>query len=169
MATGCAECGRHVDPGRRCPYCGSYRPLPHRLLRYASLLLAGIGLAALYLAARGREAPTVRIGDITPLMGFANIAVTGCVTRTPFIGAAGDYVMFRVDDGTGELQVLAHGAVAAALIAAHRIPAAGRAVRVSGEIGLSARRGTRLYLRDARDLTEPTMPTPTPMPTAAEP
>ncbi len=127
----------------------------------AAVLLASIGLLALYLTARAQQAAPVRIGDITPLMGFANVTVTGRVTRTPFVGEAGDYVMFRVDDGSGELRIAAHDAVAEALIARNQLPVAGSDIRLSGELSISARRGTRLYLRDAADLVLTAIPSPT--------
>ncbi len=152
MSAGCTTCGRHVDAGHRCPYCGACRPLPHRLLRIVALVLSVLGLVALYLAARARAPERVRIGDITPLMGFATVTVAGHVTRAPYLGDAGDFLMFRVDDGSGELQVVARETVAETLIAANGVPAAGDGVCVSGELGLSARRGARLYLRTTNDL-----------------
>lgn len=65
----CPSCERFIGPVDACPYCGadSVRSPAMRFLRRGTLALGMAGLFFLYLHARGRQPPGVRIGDITPL------------------------------------------------------------------------------------------------------
>ncbi len=63
--THCPSCGRYVGPHEACPYCGA--PLTGRTsirgVKIVAILLATVGLAALWFAATRAEVPLIQIGQ----------------------------------------------------------------------------------------------------------
>jgi len=150
----CPSCERFIGPARSCRYCGEPgRPDPVlRFLRLGAVLLATLGLFFLLLMARTRAPAAVSIGDISPLMSFATVCVSGRVARTPYVSSdtgGVDYISFLVDDGTGSLRVAARGRVADSLARADRIPRRDSRVEVTGILRTESGGKFRLYLRSA--------------------
>ena len=153
----CPGCERFIGPADACPYCGAdAAPRPgFRFLRYASLLLAVLGLAFLYLSTTRRDIPLVRIADITPLMNYASVRVAGTVVGNPYVKQANgvvDYVAFTLDDGSGRLRVTADGRVARALASRRTLPGAGSRVGAAGSLSVPAEGVARLRLQAADQL-----------------
>jgi len=146
----CPVCERFIGPADVCPYCGedSARPPVWRWMKRGAWLLALIGLAWLYAAARGRNLEAVQIGRITPMMNFAYVRVTGTVVTRPYV-ARGDggveYLSFVLNDGTGRLRVAAYGDVARELAGEDRLPKRDDEVEVAGSLRITA--GDRIRLR----------------------
>lgn len=135
----CPACERFIGPATRCPYCDSDANTPPvlRAMRIGALVLAGAGLALLFVMARYSRADIVRVGDITPMMNYAFVSVSGEVERKPYIGyrtGVVDYVAFTITDESGALRVVANGPVARALSEGGRLPAARDRVTVSGTL-----------------------------------
>jgi len=149
-AATCPSCDRFIGPADRCPYCGadSAKAPILRHLRVAALGLAAVGLVFLYLMARAKETPAVRIGEISPAMNFATVRVSGVVSGV-FVGDENgriNYVSFYLADPSGELQVKAYRGVAAALAGKGRVPARGSSVEVTGNLRVAADGKIRLFL-----------------------
>ena len=150
-AAHCPSCERFIGPADVCPYCGanSAKPPLLRLLRYAALALALIGLFFLYLMARHRNMPVVKAGEISPMMNFATVRVVGKLARKPYTAYEDgqvDYLSFLVDDGSGKVRVQAYGDVARLLVASNLLPRVGTMVDVTGSIKVSAGKAPRLRL-----------------------
>jgi len=153
----CPSCERFIGPADTCPYCDadSARGSVHRILRLAALILGVGGLAFLYFAAISRELPVIQIGDITPMMNFAHVRVSGTVVRDAFVGRrddAVDYISFTIDDGTGRIPVAAYKKVAEIIMARKVIPTKGADVDVSGTLSVSANGVMRLRLQSAAEM-----------------
>ena len=149
----CGGCGRPLEPGRRCPFCRTWQPLPHRALRFIALALGTVGLAALLLYHRGRTPREVCITAITPRMHHAAVTVTVAVTHPPWHAPAGDYASLRVvGKADAPLRIQAYGTAIEAL-QPPRAPAAGDRVQATGVLRLAAGREPRLILRGPEDLT----------------
>jgi hypothetical protein len=153
----CPSCERFIGAVEVCPYCGadSVRRPQLRFLRYASLTLAVLGLLFLYLAAVGRDAPAIRIGDITPFMHYAGVRLAGTVPRPPYVARENGriaYASFILDDNSGQLRVTADGDVAQGLLDQRRLPAEGARVEATGNLSVAADGAPRLRLRKAEHL-----------------
>ena len=136
----CPACERFIGPLDTCPYCDSPSPKPFslRFLRFASLALAVIGMAALYLMARQNQTTIVAIGAVTPVMNSAYVRVSGMVVATPKARLAGTaYISFPISDGSNRLTVLAFNRCASALIAATNVPQKGAVVEVAGIVSIN--------------------------------
>lgn len=135
------------------PVCGSQvkRPLRIRVLQYASLVLAVAGLVLLYLFSLNRDVPLVRIGDITPVMNFATVRISGEVTRDAYIFESGG-IVFNIKDGSGEIAVMGGRAQADALEAAGKLPRRGDQVEVAGSLSVSADQEVKLRMQSADQL-----------------
>lgn len=148
----CPSCERFMGPAAVCPYCDAdsrHHPFVRRI-RYSALFLALAGLVLLYVMARHRDTPLVRVGQINPAMNFGCVRVNGTVSRRPYVSREADrvdYVSFLVDDGTGSLRVAAYRDVARVLEAADRLPTKGQSVEVSGVLTVSGDGDLRLRLR----------------------
>ena len=147
----CPSCERFIGPADVCPYCDadSAKPPIVRLLRLVALVLALAGLAFLYLAATSKELPMVRISEITPMMNFAQAQVAGSVQKSPYVGekkGTVDYISFPINDGSGELRVVAYGAVAKSLKDKGLLPVKGNSVEVAGSLDVTADDQPRLRL-----------------------
>lgn len=147
----CPSCERFIGPIDVCPYCGadSARLPILRHLRRAALLLAVLGLAALYCFARHSHPPMVKMSAISPAMNFAVVRVSGQVSGAARFFREGeevDHVEFSVGDGTNRVRVVAEGTVARALAANGGVPDAGEWVDVTGTLNVSAEAPPRLRL-----------------------
>jgi hypothetical protein len=156
-AARCPSCERYIGPVGSCPYCGtdSDRPPAIRALRLAALTLAGVGLLFLYLMGRHRDTPLMTIGDITPMMNYATVRISGAVERSPYVSRRGgtvEYLSFQVDDGTGALRVSAEDDVAAELDTRQLTPQRGQHVEVTGRLTVKADGKHQLRLQSAGDV-----------------
>ena len=153
----CPSCERFIGPASTCPYCeaDSAQPPVWRILRYSALFLSLVGLVFLYLMARFREIPVIRIVDVNPMMNFGQVRVVGEVARNPFVSkdkADPDYVSFLVDDGSGQLRVAAYREVARDLLASNAVPRKGTTVDVTGSLNVAADGNHKLRLQSAAQL-----------------
>jgi hypothetical protein len=139
----CPSCERFIGPADVCPYCDadSARPPILRVLRWMAFVLAVGGLIFLYAAARAKEVSVVTISHITPMMNFAQVQIAGTVQKDAYVGrtnGAVDYVSFIVNDGSGELRVVAYDSVAKDLERKSLIPRKGDIVEVHGSLTATA-------------------------------
>ncbi len=157
IAAVCPGCNRYIGPVAQCPYCHSDASpsLMLRILRIGSVVLAVAGLALLYLAVTHRELPIQKIGEITPLMNYAYVRLSGTVPRDAYVGREDDaveYVAFSVEDGTGTIRVKARDGVAHKLSEMERIPQAGMPVDVVGRLRVVKGSKAEMRLGSARQL-----------------
>ncbi|HOD99783.1 MAG TPA: hypothetical protein PLD40_00550 [Kiritimatiellia bacterium] len=134
----CINCGRFVGAVSKCPYCGAKveKRMSLVAVRWAAVLLATIGLFLLYLMAKYREIPVVKLGDVTPTMNFAQIRIEGQAqsdARTFRNGGMG----FTVSDGTGVIMVFMSPKQAKDLAASDRVPKAGDKVNFAGGLSVA--------------------------------
>lgn len=133
-----------------CPYCDcpANRPVTLKALRYVSLILAVGGLALLYLAAIGREAPLLEINSITPMQNFAYIKVTGKASGVskPPRDQPIDYVSFKLTSGSNSLTVAAYDDCARKLFETGTLPGPGDEVEVTGSVNVNSTGRKRLTL-----------------------
>lgn len=145
--------GDGVGGGEEYPVCGAQvqRPLRIRLLRYASLLLASVGLVLLYLYSLDQDIPSVRVGEITPAMNFACVRMAGEVTADAYVFKSGG-VVFNLRDSSGEIAVMGGRAQAEALASAGKLPRRGDRVEVTGALSVSAGQDPKLRMQSAARL-----------------
>ncbi len=132
----CPSCGRFVGPYTTCPYCGAKLGgrISVRAVKIAAILLATVGLLALWWLARRMDIPTVSAADALGTMNMAYVRVQGRVTRSLSYDPASGYLAFWLDDGTGEVRVSSYRDVTQALLAAGKVPALGDDVTVAGTL-----------------------------------
>ncbi|HNT76146.1 MAG TPA: hypothetical protein PKH77_14115 [Anaerolineae bacterium] len=132
----CPSCGRFVGPYATCPYCGAKQQgrIPVNVVKIAALLLATVGLLALWWIARTAEIPAVTAADAGGTLNMAYVQITGHVARSLSYDPVSGYLAFWVEDGTGEVRVSAYRDVTESLLAAGKIPALGDAVTVAGTL-----------------------------------
>lgn len=132
----CPSCGRFVGPYETCPYCGArLQPrLTLRAVKLAAVLLATVGLLALWWIARQAHIPTLTAAEAQGSMNMAYVQVQGQISRAVTYDPEGSYLAFWVDDGTGEVHVTAYRDVTQALLAAGQVPALGDQVTVAGTL-----------------------------------
>ncbi len=135
-AAHCPSCGRFVGPYATCPYCGAKlgARISVRAVKIAALLLATVGLLALWWLARRMDIPTVSAADALGTMNMAYVRVQGRVTRSLSYDPASGYLAFWLDDGTGEVRVSSYRDVTQALLTAGMVPALGDDVTVAGTL-----------------------------------
>jgi DNA/RNA endonuclease YhcR with UshA esterase domain len=135
-AAHCPSCGRFVGPYATCPYCGAKLAgrIPVRAVKLAALLLATVGLFALWWMARLMDIPTVSAADALGTMNMAYVRIEGHISRSVSYDPASGYLAFWLDDGTGEVHVSSYRDVTEALLAAGRIPALGDEAAVAGTL-----------------------------------
>ncbi|WP_322797812.1 hypothetical protein, partial [Thermoflexus sp.] len=87
-----------------------------------ALALALAGLFSLWLQVRLQPIPTRSLSELQsePLAGY--VRVQGTVAEPPRWDPKGPRLLFRLNDGTADLRVLASGSVATALQRQERIP-----------------------------------------------
>jgi len=134
--THCPSCGRYAGPYEACPYCGAHltRRTPIRVVKIAAILLATVGLAALWFAATRAEVPLIQIGQAGATMNMAYVRLEGHCTRAPSYDPESDYLSFWIEDDTGEIRVSAYRAETQQIIAEGRVPALGDLVEVAGTL-----------------------------------
>ncbi len=132
----CPSCGRFVGAQETCPNCGAHlgRRISLRLIQYGAVILAVLGLVALWFAARARDIPVVRIQDISSTMNWAYVKLQGTVIRPPSFDAQTGYLRFWIFDGSGEMMVAAYRNESQALLTAGKVPAMGDEVTVEGTL-----------------------------------
>ncbi|MEA3310419.1 MAG: hypothetical protein U9Q70_13055 [Chloroflexota bacterium] len=132
----CPSCGRFVGPYATCPYCGTHLQgrLSLRMVKLIAILLATVGLVALWWAARQLEIPLLTVEEAQGTMNMAYVRLQGHVSRSLSYDPEGGYLGFWVDDGTGEVRVSAYRDVTAALLASDRVPGLGDTVEVAGTL-----------------------------------
>ena len=99
--------------------------------------------------ARHKEIPVIRVCEITPMMNFAYVRLSGNVERKPFVGKNDgkiDYLSFSINDGTGNLRVAAYDNVAREIVEMNLLPKEGVYVDVAGSLRVEADGRTKLYL-----------------------
>ena len=153
----CPSCERFIGPADVCPYCecDSARKPVFRFMIYGSALLAVVGLFFLYLMAVHSDVPLVRISEITPMMNFGLVRISGVVEKDAFVRKKKGVVeslSFLVDDGSGQLRVVAYGQVAGNLFNEHLVPHGKMSVEVTGSLNFSADGNSKLVLRKAEEL-----------------
>jgi len=153
----CPSCERFIGPVDVCPYCDcdSARKPVFRFMMYGSVLLAVVGMFFLYLMAVHSEVPVVRISEITPMMNFGLVRISGVVEKDAFIRKKKDgveSVSFLVNDGSGQLRVVAYGKVACNLVNEHLVPQEKVSVEVTGSLNVSADGYSKLVLRKTEEL-----------------
>jgi hypothetical protein len=151
----CPSCNRYIGPAGCCPYCTATATASPMLkaIRVTAVLLATAGLLLLYVASRHSDPPLVGISEITPVMNFAHVRVSGTVTKRAYVSKDRGYVGFTIDDGSGRLRVVAYRNVAKTLFADKTLPAGGDEVDVRGSLSVSANSEPKLYLKSTDHLT----------------
>jgi DNA/RNA endonuclease YhcR with UshA esterase domain len=99
-----------------------------------AIALAAGGLALLYVASVSATVPTVRIGQIQAAMNYAYVRIEGIVRRSPAFNPEAESLSFWVDDGSGQMLVMAFRPAGRALIEADRVPSIGDRVAVEGAL-----------------------------------
>ena len=134
----CPSCGRYVGPhgNEACPHCGARltERISIRTVKIVAILLASVGLAVLWFAARRTEVSLIRIEQIGATMNMASVRVAGICSRTPTYDPKSGYLSFWIDDGTGEMRVSAYRAETEQIIAEKRVPALGDRIEVAGTL-----------------------------------
>jgi DNA/RNA endonuclease YhcR with UshA esterase domain len=132
----CPSCGRFAGPYEACPYCGARLSgrISIRVVKIAAVVLATLGLAALWFAATRAEVPLIQIGQAGATMNMAYVRIQGRCTRAPTYDPEGEYLSFWIADETGEMLVSAYRAETHALIEQGRVPALGDWVEVAGTL-----------------------------------
>ncbi|HAL92623.1 MAG TPA: hypothetical protein DCM68_06330 [Verrucomicrobia bacterium] len=135
----CPSCGRFVGAVTKCPYCGSKveKRMSLVLLRWAAVLLATIGLFLLFLMAKHREIPVVKLGDIKPTMNFAQIRVDGVVDSDARTFRTGGGMGFNFSDGTGTIMVFISQRQAQEMVKKNLVPKAGDQVNFAGGLNIA--------------------------------
>ena len=134
----CPSCGRYVGPYFSCPYCGASinKRLSLRFLKYASIVLAVVGLVYLYWIAKNIQAPLVKIAAVRKTMNFALVRVKGNVEGMPYYNSDTRSFSFKLDDGTGKIWVSCYSNVAKELFEKGLIPLPGYRVEVEGPLSV---------------------------------
>ena len=132
----CPSCGRYVGPHEACPYCGAHLTgrTSIRGVKIVAILLATVGLAALWFAATRAEVPLIQIGQAGATMNMAYVRLEGHCTRAPSYDPESDYLSFWIEDDTGEIRVSAYRAETRQIIEQGRVPALGDLVEVAGTL-----------------------------------
>lgn len=132
----CHSCGHFIGPYETCPYCGAKTKgrIPVRIVKIAALILATVGLFALWWAARYTDIPVVSAADAAGTMNMAYVRITGRVARSLSYDPKSGYLAFWVDDGTGEVHISAYRDVTEVVLAAGKTPALGDKVTVAGTL-----------------------------------
>jgi DNA/RNA endonuclease YhcR with UshA esterase domain len=149
----CPSCGRFVGAVTRCPYCGAKveKRMSLVAIRWAAVLLSTVGMFLLYLMAKHRDIPVVKLGDVKATMNFGQIRVVGTVeedARTFRNGGMG----FNVSDGTGTIMVFVSQKQAKDLVDLNSVPRAGDEIDFAGGLNISDDRSS-MRLLSARHVT----------------
>jgi hypothetical protein len=146
----CPACERFIGPADACPYCDadSAKSPALRYLRYAALALAVTGLLLLYRSSGHTGVPRSRISELTPMMNFARVRVSGRILKDPLIirrQGKIDYASFLVDDGSGIAQVVAYRNLARRFEDGLRLPARQMEADITGRLRIDGDGRARVY------------------------
>jgi len=132
----CPSCGRYTGPHEACPYCGARLTgrASIRTVKIIAVILASVGLAALWFAATRAEIPLVQIGQAGATMNMAYVRIEGRCTRAPSYDPDGEYLSFSIEDETGEIRISAYRAETRQIVEEKRTPALGDWVEVAGTL-----------------------------------
>lgn len=84
------------------------RRMAVRGFKYGSLVLAVLGVAVLLAVAQRSQAPKIEIGNLQGTMNWAYVGLEGIVSRPPSLDIESGTLQLWVEDGTGELLVMAY-------------------------------------------------------------
>jgi DNA/RNA endonuclease YhcR with UshA esterase domain len=132
----CPSCGRYVGPYHACPYCGARLTgrISIRVVKIVAILLATVGLVALWFAATRAGVPLIQIQAAGATMNMAYVRLQGRCTRAPSYDPRGETLGFWIEDDTGEMYVSAYRAQTRQILAEGRVPAPGDRVEVAGTL-----------------------------------
>ena len=135
----CPKCGRFVGAVTKCPYCGSKveKRMSLVAIRWAAVLLATVGLFLLFLMAKHREIPLVKLGEVKPTMNFAQIRVEGVVDSDARTFRTGGGMGFNFSDGTGTIMVFISQKQAQEMAEKNLVPKAGDQVNFAGGLNIA--------------------------------
>jgi len=132
----CPSCGRYTGPHEACPYCGARLTgrTSIRTVKIIAVILASVGLAALWFAATRAEIPLVQIGQAGATMNMAYVQIEGRCTRAPSYDPDGEYLSFSIEDETGNIRISSYRAETRQIVEEKRTPALGDWVEVAGTL-----------------------------------
>ena len=135
----CPSCGRFVGAVTKCPYCGAKveKRMSLVAIRWAAVLLSTIGLALLFLMAKYREIPVVKLGEVKATMNFAQIRVEGVAESDARTFRTGGGMGFNFTDGTGTIMVFISQKQAQEMVERNLVPKAGDQVSFAGGLNIS--------------------------------
>ncbi len=135
----CPKCGRFVGAVTKCPYCGSKveKRMSLVAIRWAAVLLSTVGLFLLFLMAKHREIPLVKLGEVKPTMNFAQIRVEGVVDSDARTFRTGGGMGFNFSDGTGTIMVFISQKQAQEMVEKNLVPKAGDQVNFAGGLNIA--------------------------------
>ena len=135
----CPSCGRFVGAVTKCPYCGAKveKRMSLVAIRWAAVLLATVGLFLLFLMAKHRNIPVVKLGDVKPTMNFAQIRVEGVAESDARTFRTGGGMGFNFTDGTGTIMVFISQKQAQEMVERNLVPKAGDQVSFAGGLNIS--------------------------------
>ena len=135
----CPKCGRFVGAVTKCPYCGSKveKRMSLVAIRWAAVLLSTVGLFLLFLMAKHREIPLVKLGEVKPTMNFAQIRVEGVVDSDARTFRTGGGMGFNFSDGTGTIMVFISQKQAQEMVEKNLVPKAGDTVNFAGGLNIA--------------------------------
>ena len=144
----CPSCGRFVGAVTKCPYCGGKveKRMSLVAIRWAAVLLATVGLFLLFLMAKHRNIPVVKLGDVKPTMNFAQIRVEGVAETDARTFRSGGGMGFNFSDGTGTIMVFISQKQAQDMVARNLVPKAGDQVSFAGGLNISDDRSSMRLL-----------------------
>lgn len=144
----CASCGRFVGAVTKCPYCGAKveKRMSLVAIRWAAVLLATVGLFLLFLMAKYREIPVVKLADVKPTMNFAQIRVEGVAESDARTFRTGGGMGFNFSDGTGTIMVFISQKQAQEMVERNLVPKAGDQISFAGGLNISDDRSSMRLL-----------------------
>jgi DNA/RNA endonuclease YhcR with UshA esterase domain len=144
----CPSCGRFVGAVTKCPYCGAKveKRMSLVAIRWAAVLLATVGLFLLFLMAKHRDIPVVKLADVKPTMNFAQIRVEGVADSDARTFRSGGGMGFNFSDGTGTIMVFISQKQAQEMVARNLVPKAGDQVSFAGGLNISDDRSSMRLL-----------------------
>ena len=174
----CPSCNRFVGTYSRCMYCGARvtKRLSIRMARWAAVGVSVVGLVVLWFVARLSDVEPVRVADVNETMNFALVRIQGEVVRDPKITFAKDQhgenldrvrmIGFPLNDGTGEIQILAFETVASRLWEGRGelLPRQGDQVDLVGSLRVRSEDGEMklgIFLQSLKNLKVDRAPVPT--------
>ncbi len=136
----CPSCGRETPAAETCAHCGATLSVKNRfplgVLKWATLLLALLGTAALIFSARRFAVPQVKIDSLNAAVNLAYVRVSGRIISTPRYDPDSQSLSFHLSDDTGEITIHANRAETQSLISNSLIPQLGDRITLEGALRL---------------------------------